>query len=146
MSTTSSLNNMLINVLKNQYSLYLKTQNYHWNVEGIQFLTLHHLFESQYQEIATLIDTTAEHIRSLGTKIPASFDFFASPPIISAGNERFNQQEMLNDLIKSHQQIEQVLKTFLKESEKMDDFVVSDYLTDCLTFHRKAVWFLSSHL
>lgn len=140
------MHDILRNILNHQYALYLKTQNYHWNIEGENFVSLHELFESQYKSLSEFIDTTAEHIRSLGFKVIASFDAFLIECRITKGNENFNSTEMLQDLIQSHNTVEELLKMAVLESAKVDDFVVNDYLIECLTFHRKAIWMLSSSL
>jgi len=140
------IHDALRNILNHQYALYLKTQNYHWNIEGPNFLPLHELFESQYKSLSEFIDTTAEHIRSLGFKVTASFHSFLTECKIMHGNENFNSAEMLQDLIQSHTIVEELLKIAVLESARVDDFVVNDYLIECLTFHRKAIWMLTSNL
>lgn len=137
---------LLRNILNHQYALYIKTQNYHWNIEGPNFLPLHELFESHYKSLSEFIDTTAEHIRSLGFKVKASLESFLTEGKITKGNENFNSTEMLQDLIESHKILEKLLKVAALEFAKVDDFVVNDYLIECLTFHRKAIWVLSSNL
>lgn len=133
-------------VLSNHYALYIKTQNYHWNIEGAEFLPLHDLFEMQYTEINGFIDTTAEHIRSLNFKVPVSFEILSKNCEILPGNENFTAQEMIKDLIKSHETMEKVLTDAIQETETAADHVINDYLIGCLTFHRKALWFLKSSL
>ena len=76
--------NGLSRLLADSYTLYLKTHNYHWNVTGPQFNTLHQMFEGQYAELATAVDEIAERIRALGVKAPGSYSEFASLTTISA--------------------------------------------------------------
>lgn len=137
---------MLANILKHQYALYLKTQNYHWNIEGSNFVSLHELFETHYKSLAEFIDTTAEHIRSLGFKVETSFTSLLRDCKITQGNENFNSTDMLKDLIQSHKTVEEILQVGVIESSKVEDYVINDYLIECLTFHRKAIWILHSSL
>jgi starvation-inducible DNA-binding protein len=138
------LSDALFSVLSNQYALSLKTQNYHWNVEGANFMSLHDLFEDHYKELIGMIDATAEHIRSLGLKVPSSLELFSKESRILPATETYTADEMLDDLIQSHQVMEAVLIDANNVSENSNDLVISDYLTECLTFHRKAIWMLRS--
>ncbi|MCP5322929.1 MAG: DNA starvation/stationary phase protection protein [Candidatus Paracaedibacteraceae bacterium] len=145
-NTNHNLITSLNKALSNHFALYIKTQNYHWNIQGPAFLNLHELFETQYTEISSFIDATAEHIRSLNSKVPASFEIFNKNCEILPGNESFTASEMIKDLIQSHETMEKVLKEALQETETASDHVINDYLIGCLTFHRKALWFLKSSL
>lgn len=135
---------ILLNILSHQYSLFLKTQSYHWNIEGANFISLHEKFEEHYKELLELIDTSAEHIRSLGFKVPSSFSLFLTDSKISPGNENFTASEMLHDLIESHQIMEDMLMDATKAAEKIGDPVIVDFFVECLTFHRKTRWILRS--
>ena len=85
-------------VLADNYMLYLKTQNYHWNVEGVRFKYLHLMFEEQYQELAVAIDTIAELIRGLGAKAPATFGAYSENTILKPelNTEEAQSEELLN--------------------------------------------------
>ncbi len=133
-------------MLADQYALYLKTQNYHWNVVGPQFVMLHTLLEEQYQDLAEAIDTTAELIRGLGIKAPASLEFYAKNTRIKSGNEENNAQQMLKDLLSDQQLIQKNLKTVLDVAVSAGDEVVGDFMIQRLTVHRKAAWMLQSCL
>ncbi len=135
---------ILLNILGHQYKLFLKTQSYHWNVEGSNFISLHEKFEDHYKELLELTDTTAEHIRSLGFKVPNVLSLFLVDSKMNESNENFTTAEMLHDLIQSHQIMEDILMDSNKAVEKIGDLVICDFIVDCLTFHRKTRWILRS--
>jgi starvation-inducible DNA-binding protein len=91
-------NQELLNVLANYYSLYIKTQCYHWNVTGIHFISLHKLLEGDYEVLADQIDGLAEQIRILGDKVPVSLKIFDQLSRISEPNETLDDKAMLQDL------------------------------------------------
>ena len=136
----------LKNVLADNYALYLKTQNYHWNVEGPHFKGLHLLFEEQYTDLAGAIDTVAELIRGLGEKAPGTFDTYIKRTSIKSGNENASAQQMIQDLLESQTLIQKTLQQCLEISQKAGDEVVAGFMIERLTFHRKASWILKSSL
>ena len=136
----------LKNVLADNYALYLKTQNYHWNVEGPNFKGLHLLFEEQYTDLAGAIDTVAELIRGLGEKAPGTFDTYIKRTSIKSGNENASAQQMIKDLLESQTLIQKTLQQCLEISQKAGDEVVAGFMIERLTFHRKASWILKSSL
>ena len=133
----------LNNVLADNYALYLKTQNYHWNVEGPNFKTLHLLFEEQYTDLATAIDTTAELIRGLGEKAPGTFAAYANATV-KPGNENASAEQMVKELTDDQAAIQKTLQTALEAAQKANDEVVAGFLIERLTVHRKAAWMLKS--
>lgn len=140
------LNEKLIGVLRQQYLLFFKSQLYHWNVTGPNFLPLHELFEEHYKTQLDLMDTTAEHIRSLGFKVPSNIHMLLSALVDDALSEQIVAEEMINDLVQTHQALEEKLKEAFEIAENQNDQVVCDFIVDCLTFHRKAVWMLRSSI
>jgi starvation-inducible DNA-binding protein len=133
-------------ILADQYALYLKTQNYHWNVVGPQFAMLHGLFEGQYRDLAEAVDTTAELIRGLGAKAPATLEGYAKMARIQSGNEEADAQQMLKDLLSDQQLIQKNLKAVLEIAAAASDDVVVDFMIQRLTIHRKTAWMLQSCL
>ena len=133
-------------VLADSYALYLKTQNYHWNITGPNFISLHKLFEKQYDDLFKAIDVIAELIRGLGEKTPGSFEEFSQLATIKAGNKDGSANDMLNDLINDQDAIEKSLTSTLKAARSIEDEVVLGYIVERLTFHRKAKWLLKSCL
>jgi starvation-inducible DNA-binding protein len=131
-------------VLADNYALYLKTQNYHWNVEGPQFSSLHTMFETQYQDLALAIDTAAELIRGLGEKAPGTFDAYAKTTTIKPGNENASASDMVKELAADNGTIQQTLQGALDVAQKAGDEVAADYMIGRMTVHRKAQWMLKS--
>ena len=89
----------LSKLLADSYSLYLKTHNYHWNVTGPQFNSLHAMFETQYTELAAAVDEIAERIRALGHLAPGSYTEFAKLSSIKDGDNTKSVNEMIKDLV-----------------------------------------------
>ncbi len=133
-------------VLADNYALYLKTQNYHWNVEGPNFKPLHLLFEEQYTDLATAIDTVAELIRGLGEKAPGTFDAYTKTASIKPGNENASADQMVKELVKDQGLIEKTLQQAFDVAQKAGDEVVAGFMVERLTVHRKAAWMLKSSL
>ena len=86
-------------MLADTYTLYLKTHNYHWNVRGPMFHSLHTMFETQYNELALAVDEVAERIRALGELAPGSYSEFAKLASIAEGDNRKDAQAMVRDLV-----------------------------------------------
>lgn len=131
--------------LAESYALYLKTQNYHWNVTGKHFYGLHNMFEEQYTELAESIDEIAERVRALGEKAPGSFKRFnemseLSEPISGSA------EDMVADLTKSHEFIVRKAREFVDFAEENGDVGTADFLTARIEVHEKAAWMLKSTL
>lgn len=133
-------------VLADTYALYLKTQNYHWNVEGPRFKELHSLFESYYNDLAEAIDTVAELIRGLGEKTPGTFAFFMNHTSIKNGNENATEIEMLKELLDDQYNIIKTLENALKDAKDVNDEVVASFLIERMTTHRKNAWMMKSSI
>ena len=145
-------NKSMIEALKalliDSYALYFKTQNYHWNVQGPEFSSLHLLFEEQYQDLAISIDTVAELIRGLNQKVPGLFalNFPYPKTSINPPNEHAPSNQMITELIHDYLAIEKTLRMGLAEAEKNDDQVIADFMIERLTVCRKSLWKLKSSL
>lgn len=142
----STLTDELKKVLANTYSLAIKTQNYHWNVEGPRFRELHLLFEEQYNEMTPAIDEAAEHIRQLGVKAPGSYSAFAELTTIAEANDNLDADGMVQSLLESNEAMVEILSKAHKAAEAEGDEVAIDFLIGRMTAHRKAAWFLRSSL
>ncbi len=136
----------LKDVLADNYALYLKTQSYHWNVEGANFRGLHLLFEEQYTDLATAIDTTAELIRGLGEKAPGTFEAYARATSIKPGDENAHAEQMVGELREDQSAIQKTLQAVLEAAQAAGDEVVAGFMIERLTVHRKAAWMLRSSL
>lgn len=136
----------LHSVLANSYALYLKLQNYHWNVEGAHFKQLHEMFAEQYEELAEFIDVIAERIRALGAKVPASLTIFAKAQLIAEANEKNSWQQMVQDLHASHLELCKIMSLLLKLAMANGDEVTADIMIGRLTSHEKSAWMLKATL
>lgn len=134
----------LKNLLADYYMLYLKTQNYHWNVEGPNFIGLHMQFEEQYKNLADAIDSVAEHIRGLGEKTPGTFEAYIKTTSLRPGNENASAKDMLQDVLSDHEGILESLNNTLDICQKHGDEVVAGYVVERMTYHRKTIWMLKS--
>lgn len=145
MTTNQHTADALQQVLADTYALYTKTQNYHWNVVGANFKSLHELFELQYTELATAVDEIAERIRALGDVIPGGFQKDASDALILA-DENKNDREMVQDLYEGHQAVIKTLKKAQEAASLDKDAVTDGLVVDRLTVHEKAAWMLKATL
>lgn len=151
--TTATKTNMkqkvadeLTHLLADTYLLYLKTQNFHWNVTGPLFPTLHALFETQYQELAEAADVIAERIRALGSYTPASFSHFQKLSSLKESNSEITAEEMIKNLMKDHETISEHLLNIFSKAEKANDQGTIDMLTERMRAHDKTAWMLRSSL
>ena len=133
-------------VLAESYGLMLKTQNYHWNVEGPNFPGLHALFMVQYSELFLAVDLVAERIRALGEKAPGSYGEFAKLSKISDGNGDYDSDQMLQDLYEANITVLASIKKAFAAAEKAGDDSTVDLLTQRIGVHDKAAWMLKSSL
>lgn len=146
MNNNISVAKSLSIVLANSYALYLKTQNYHWNVTGPNFSSLHGLFEEQYNDLFAANDEIAERIRTLGEKVPASFKIFDNDSEIADGNENACAETMVKELADDQQVIIKLLQSTLKVAQEVNDEVTIGLVTDRLAVHEKNAWMLHSSL
>lgn len=136
----------LSKVLADSYMLYLKTHNYHWNVTGELFHSLHEQFEQQYTELADAIDEIAERIRALGFRAPGTFKEFQELTSISEDQEEPEALEMVRRLALGNEQVLRTARQALEPAKAADDEATIDLLTERLKVHSKTTWMLRSHL
>ena len=136
----------LAHVLADTYTLYLKTHNYHWNVTGPLFNTLHLMFEEQYNELWAAVDLLAERIRSLGEFAPGSYSQFADLTSIAEAQDVPTAEEMLADLVTGHEAVARTARRAFKVADDANDEATSDLLTQRLQVHEKTAWMLRSML
>ena len=139
---------MLSSALADQHVLYQKTRNYHWNLTGHRFHTLHVLFEIQYGELAIAIDETAERIRMLGGTSPGSMsEFLKLAELKEAPGQLINGEAALERLAADHEACIRSLRKMIETAaEKSDDAGSADFLTGLIRAHEKTAWMLRSHL
>lgn len=131
-------------LLADSYTLYLKTHNYHWNVTGPMFQTLHTLFETQYNELALAVDEIAERIRALGEFAPGSYKEYAKLTNIKEADGIPNAEEMIKDLVKGQEAIAKTARSIVPVADDASDEVTLDLLTQRMNIHEKNAWMLRS--
>ena len=134
----------LSKLLADSYTLYLKTHNYHWNVEGPLFNSLHLMFEEQYQELATAVDEIAERIRALGEYAPGSYTAFADLTRIEEEREHPAAEDMVRNLVRAHEAVVATAKEAFPAAEEAGDEPTCDLLTQRMHIHEKTAWMLRS--
>ena len=136
----------LSRLLADSYTLYLKTHNYHWNVTGPMFQTLHLMFETQYNELALAVDLIAERIRSLGERAPGSYSEFAALSSISEDPDHPDALEMIRRLVAGQEAVARTARSVFAAVEHAHDEPTADLLTQRLQVHEKTAWMLRSLL
>jgi starvation-inducible DNA-binding protein len=136
----------LSKLLADSYSLYLKTHNYHWNVKGPMFNTLHLMFEEQYTELATAVDEIAERIRALGVKAPGSYSAFSELTRIEEGSGDESAEEMIRQLTVGQETVVRTAREAFPAAEAANDEPSADLLTQRMQIHEKNAWMLRSML
>jgi starvation-inducible DNA-binding protein len=134
--------------LCDEYVLYTKTRNYHWNVVGPRFSQLHEFFKEQYEALDEMVDNVAERVRQLGGKSLGTLEEFARHSSISEQPGQYpDPQTMISNLLKDHETIIQTLRKNIDEcEEKYHDTVTSNFLQDAVEKHEKMAWMLRAHL
>ncbi|MDF1687735.1 MAG: starvation-inducible DNA-binding protein [Parvibaculaceae bacterium] len=136
----------LTRVLADTYTLYLKTHNYHWNVTGPQFNTLHTMFMDQYNELWLAVDEIAERIRSLGVVAPGSYAAFGQLTSIAEDNGVPSAEDMLRNLLAGHEVVVRTARSVLPLAGDADDEPTADLLTQRMQASEKTAWMLRSML
>jgi len=136
----------LSHMLADTYTLYLKTHNYHWNVTGPMFQTLHLMFETQYNELALAVDLIAERIRSLGAYAPGSYAAYAKMSSIAEEKGVPPAKEMIRNLVAGQEAVVRTARKVFPIAEKAGDEATCDLLTQRLQLHEKTAWMLRSLL
>ena len=136
----------LARLLADSYTLYLKTHNYHWNVTGPQFNTLHMMFETQYTELALAVDEIAERIRALGVKAPGSYSEFAKLTNIEEGDGNETAEEMIRQLAIGQETVVRTAREAFPAADAANDEPTADLLTQRMQIHEKNAWMLRSML
>ena len=130
--------------MADSYTLYLKTHNFHWNVTGPMFNTLHLMFEAQYIELATAVDEIAERIRALGEPAPGSYAEFASLTAIEEAEGPVEANEMIRQLVVGQEQVVKTARAAFPAAEEANDEPTADLLTQRMQVHEKNAWMLRS--
>lgn len=144
--TTQAVVDGLSHLLADTYLLYLKTQNYHWNVTGPHFHALHKMFEEQYEQLSEATDELAERIRALGAKSPGSFGEFLKLASLDEADSSANAESMIAHLLADHEAIAATIEKLFDVMQADGDEVSMDMLIERKTEHDKTAWMLRSTL
>lgn len=132
--------------LADSYTLYLKTHNFHWNVTGPMFQSLHIMFETQYTELALAVDVIAERIRALGVYAPGTYRQFVALSDIKEEDHIPAAKDMIRLLIEGHEEVIRTARSLYPAVEKASDEATGDLLTQRMQLHEKTAWMLRSLL
>ncbi|MSO36559.1 MAG: DNA starvation/stationary phase protection protein [Acidobacteria bacterium] len=136
----------LSRLLADTYSLYLQTHNFHWNVTGPMFQTLHVMFETQYTELAPAVDLIAERIRSLGYPAPATYSEFVRLTSLTETTGVPKAEKMIRLLMEGQEAVVRTARSVFPLVDKAGDEATADLLTQRIQLHEKTAWMLRSLL
>ncbi len=136
----------LSRLLADSYTLYLKTHNYHWNVTGPMFNTLHLMFETQYNELALAVDQIAERIRALGHPAPGTYRAYAELTVIPQDAGPVDAEDMIRNLVVGQEAVVRTARQVIPVAEQAHDEPTADLLTQRMQVHEKNAWMLRSLL
>jgi starvation-inducible DNA-binding protein len=146
--SVSEVSRILSQILADEFLLYTKTRNAHWNVEGIDFAAKHIFFESQYEQLDETMDSVAERIRQIGEYAPATLSqFLQLTHLTEKSREKNDSAGFIRELLVDHESI----IIFLRENvdrfaNEFHDYGTSDFITSLMETHEKMAWMLRSHL
>lgn len=133
-------------LLADTYTLYLKTHNFHWNVTGPLFTSLHLMFEEQYTALAMAVDQIAERIRALGEPAPGSYAEFAKLATVKEAKGVPKAEAMIRELVEGNETVVKTARKVFPAAEKGGDEATVDLLTQRMEYHEKTAWMLRSLL
>lgn len=136
----------LSRLLADTYTLYLKTHNYHWNVVGPMFNTLHLMFETQYNELALAVDEIAERIRALGVHAPGTYREYAQLSSIPEDTDSPDAMTMIQRLVEGQEAVVRTARSVFPVADEASDEPTADLLTQRMQVHEKTAWMLRSLL
>ena len=138
--------NGLSKLAADNFTLYLKTHHFHWNVTGPMFQTLHLMFETQYNELWLASDAIAERIRALGFPAPGTYPEFAKLTVIKESKEIPKAIDMIKELVAGHEATARTARALFGPADKAGDEATADLLTQRIQIHEKTAWMLRSLL
>ena len=136
----------LSRVLADTYVLYLKTHNYHWNVEGSMFRALHEMFEEQYRDLWNTIDEIAERIRALGHYAPGTHEKFKRFASVQDNEDVPPADDMLGELITDNETVARTIRSVISTTQAAGDEASADLMVSRLAMHEKQIWMMKSTL
>jgi len=136
----------LSRLLADSYTLYLKTHNYHWNVTGPMFNTLHTMFETEYTELALAVDEIAERIRAVGARAPGSYREFSELSSVREDSNTTDAKQMIANLVADQKIVVESARRVIEAAEAIGDQASADLGVRRIQVHEKNAWMLRSHL
>ena len=136
----------LSRLLADTYTLYLKTHNFHWNVTGPMFQTLHLMFEQHYTELAMAVDEIAERIRAVGARAPGSYTEFAELAAVKEDTGSPDAKQMIRNLVADQETLVEAARRVVESAEGSGDQATADLGVRRIQVHEKNAWMLRSHL
>jgi len=133
-------------LLADSYTLYLKTHNYHWNVTGPMFNTLHTMFETEYTELALAVDEIAERIRAVGARAPGSYREFSELSSVEEDSNTTDAKQMIANLVADQKVVVDSARRVIEAAEAIGDQASADLGVRRIEVHEKNAWMLRSHL
>lgn len=138
---------LLNTLLADEYVLYTKTRNAHWNIGGSNFIMLHKFFEGHYEALDEIVDSVAERIRTLGHYSLGSLKDFLKLTHLSEGEALSNEKDAIKALLDGHETIiMNIRKDIMAINDKHKDIGTADFITGIMEEHEKMAWMLRSHL
>ena len=138
--------NQLKIAFASQYAFAIKAQNFHWNVEGIDFYQKHKMFQKIYEEVYAAVDDFAENIRKLKAYTPASLYRFSALSAVDDEVEILEPQAMVAELLRDAEKMQEIMKVLFQEAEDRGEHGLSNFLADRQDAFAKHAWFLRSTL
>ena len=136
----------LSKLLADNFTLYLKTHNFHWNVTGPMFNTLHLMFETQYNELWTANDQIAERIRSLGYPAPGTLSEYEKMSSVREAQGQPKAEMMVRQLVEGNEAVARTARSIFPAVDSASDEATADLLTQRMQVHEKNAWMLRSLL
>jgi starvation-inducible DNA-binding protein len=145
--STQAVSVQLAKLLADEFLLYTKTRNAHWNVEGSDFHAMHLFFESQYEQLDEIMDSVAERIRTIGHYAPATLKSFLELTHLSEKTDSSNTSlDFIKELLTDHESIIEFIRGNITPfAETYKDFGTSDFITGLIEKHETMAWMLRSH-
>ena len=143
-----AVSDQLVKLLADEFVLYTKTRNAHWNVEGYDFHSMHLFFESQYEQLDEAMDSVAERIRTIGHYAPATLkSFLELTHLTEKTRDKNDSLSFIKELLEDHESIIEFIRGNIDPfASKYHDYGTSDYITGLMEDHEKMAWMLRSHL
>jgi len=139
---------ILSKLLADEFVLYTKTRNAHWNVEGIDFLSKHKFFEEQYEQLDEIMDSVAERIRTIGEYAPGTLhQFLELTHLTEQARIKNDSASFIRELLADHESVIIYLRENVSRlADEFKDYGTSDFITQLMETHEKMAWFLRAHL